>query len=303
MKNKTFLIAGGSGMIGTRLTQLLRAEGHNVRILSRNPGEAGEYAWDPAAGTIDDKAVIGADIVINLAGAGIADRRWTPARKQLIVDSRVQSAQLLLDTFQRLGHQPNAYLSAAGIGYYGNAREDWVNEYDAPADGSFLVECCLAWEKAAEKIGAAGIRTVIFRTGIVLDKSGGALREIIKPLRFGLGAYFGDGQAWYSWIALDDICRAFQWAAETPGIEGVYNAVAPHPARNIDLVKATAAAMQQPAIFAPVPEFALRLLFGEMADAILFSTRVSAEKIIQAGFHFQYPALDAALAHIFVKNA
>lgn len=290
-------------MIGTRLTQLFRAAGYKVRILSRHPGEADEYAWDPAAGTIDDKAVAGADIVINLAGAGIADRRWTPKRKQLIIDSRVQSAQLLLDTFQRLGHMPKAYLSAAAIGYYGNAGEDWVNEYDTPVDSSFLAESCLAWEKAAEKIGAAGIRTVIFRTGIVLDKSGGALREIIKPLRFGLGAYFGDGKAWYSWIALDDICRMFQWAAESPNIEGVYNAVAPHPERNIDLVKATAAAMQQPAIFAPVPEFALRLLFGEMADTILFSTRVSAEKIIEAGFHFQYPVLDAALAHIFAKNS
>ncbi|MCB9317168.1 MAG: TIGR01777 family protein [Lewinellaceae bacterium] len=303
MLNLTILIAGGSGMIGTRLTQLFRAGGHKVRILSRHPGEADEYAWDPAAGTIDDKAVAGADIVINLAGAGIADSRWTPARKQRIIDSRVQSAQLLLDTFQRLNHMPKAYLSAAGVGYYGNAGEDWVNEYDAPADSSFLVECCLAWEKAAEKIGAAGIRTVIFRTGIVLDKSGGALREIIKPLRFGLGAYFGDGQAWYSWIALEDICRMFQWAAETPDIEGVYNAVAPHPARNFDLVKATASAMKQAAIFAPVPAFALRLLFGEMADTILFSTRVSAEKIIQAGFHFQYPVLDAALAHIFAKNS
>jgi uncharacterized protein (TIGR01777 family) len=136
----------------------------------------------------------------------------------------------------------------------------------------------------------------------VLDQSGGALREIIKPLRFGLGTYFGNGQAWYSWIALDDVCRMFQWAAETPAVEGVFNAVAPHPARNIDLVKATAAAMQQAAIFAPAPEFSLRLLFGEMADAILFSTRVSAEKVIAAGFHFQYPELDTALVHIFNKQ-
>ena len=296
------LLAGGTGFIGTRLAELLCEKGHTVRVLTRTPRGAGQFAWNPAAGTIDDEAVCDTHIVINLAGAGIADKRWTPARKQLLIDSRVQSAQVLRAAFQRLRHLPKAYLASSAIGYYGNSGESWMTEEDAPADKSFMVECCAAWEQAAETIAALGVRTVVFRTGIVLDKQGGALRELIKPLRFGIGGYFADGQAWYSWIQLDDVCRMFLWAIENTEVDGVFNAVAPHPARNLELVKAVARAMRRPVIFAPAPVFALRLVFGEMADTILFSTRVSPEKIIGAGFHFQYPELSAALAHIFRKE-
>lgn len=295
---RTFLLAGGTGFIGSRLADLLRSQGHEVRLLTRTPQGPGQFGWDPAAGRIDDDAVRGADVVVNLAGAGIAERRWTPARKKLIIESRVQSANVLRDAFQRLSYQPQAYLAASAIGYYGNSGEPWMNENDAPADQGFLVESTTAWEQATETIGALGIRTVVFRIGIVLETSGGALRELIRPLRLGIGGYFGDGQAWYSWVHRDDVCRMFLWAAENPKVEGIYNAVAPNPARNKDLVKATAKAMRQPALFVPGPVFGLRLVFGEMADAILNSTRVSAEKIIHAGFHFQYPDLDGALTHI-----
>jgi len=300
--SRTILLAGGTGFIGSRLANLLRSQGYTVRLLTRTPHGPDQFVWDPMSGKIDDAAVAGADIVINLAGAGIADKRWTSTRKKLIVDSRVRSAYLLRDAFQRTGHLPEAYLSAAAIGYYGNSGEDRVNENSAPVGKGFLVESCTEWEQAAESIGAMGIRTTIFRIGIVLDKSGGALREIVKPLRFGIGAYFGDGSAWYSWIHRDDLCRAFLWAAENTQAEGIYNVVAPHPARNKALVKTTAKAMRQPALFVPAPEFALRLILGEMADAVLFSNHVSAEKIIQAGFHFQYPELEGALAEIFQKR-
>ncbi|TNE54956.1 MAG: TIGR01777 family protein [Bacteroidetes bacterium] len=295
----TILIAGGTGQIGSRLTEVLRNKGHQVRLLSRTPQGADQYGWDLKKKVIDDNAVSGADIVINLTGAGIADKRWTPARKQLLIDSRVDSANLLRESFQRLGYQPKAYLSASAVGYYGDAGDAWVHEYDAPADNSFMVECCTLWEQAVEAISAMGIRTVVLRTGIVLDKEGGALREIIKPMRFGAGGYFGDGQAWYSWIHHEDICQMYLWAAEHPEVEGIFNAVAPNPVRNIELIKATAKAMHQPAIFAPAPEFALRLVFGEMADAILFSIRASAEKIIQAGYRFHHPDLESALEEIF----
>ena len=302
MVPKTILLAGGTGLIGSRLAEILQEKGHTVRILSRRPQGKNQFAWNPAANTIDDKAVLGADAVINLAGAGIADKRWTAARKKLLVDSRVESTRLLRDSFQRLGQQPEVYLSASGVGYYGNSGEQWVNENTAPADNSFLVQCCAAWEQEVETIGAMGIRTVIFRTGIVLDQSGGALREIIKPLRFGLGAYFANGQAWYSWIHIDDMCQMYLWVLEHPAVEGIYNAVAPQPVRNKYLVQATARAMQQAAIFAPAPKFALRILLGEMADVVLFSNRVSAERLIQAGFHFHYPELETALAQIFKKQ-
>lgn len=295
----TILLAGGTGFIGRRLVPFLQSKGHTVRVLTRKPEGSDQFGWDPMAGTIDDNAVRGADIAINLAGAGIADRRWTAARKKLIIDSRVQSAHTLRAAFQRLGQLPKAYISSSAMGYYGNSGENWVTESDAPADKGFMVNCCVAWEGAAEEFTALGVRTVLLRTGIVLGKEGGALREIARPLYFGIGGYFADGQAWYSWIHLDDLCRLYLWAIEHPQAEGIFNAVAPHPVRNIDLVKATAKAMGRAAVFIPAPTFALRLAFGEMANTILFSNRVSADKTIQAGFHFQYPELDMALEHIF----
>jgi len=296
---QTILIAGGTGLIGDRLSALLQQKGYTVRLLSRHPKGAGQYAWDPAKGTLDETALEGVDAVINLAGAGIADGRWTAARKQLIIDSRVESARVLRNAFQKRNILPKTYLSASAIGYYGDSGEQWMYEDTPPADDSFMVQCCVAWENAAEAIGALGIRTVIVRIGVVLAKDGGALPEFVKPLRFGLGAYFGNGQAWYSWIHLEDVCRVFIWALENQQIEGIFNAVAPNPARNKDLVKATAKAMRQPAIFAPAPPFALRLMLGEMSAVVLNSNRVSDEKLRAAGFGFSYPVLENALGEVF----
>jgi len=295
----TILLAGGTGLIGARLAEMLREKGHTVRLLTRSPKGENQFGWNPAAGMLDETALQNVDFVINLAGAGIADERWTAARKREIVESRVQSARTLQEAFSRLGIRPKAYLSASAIGYYGNSGERWMTEADAPVDASFMVECCRQWEAAADKVAALGIRTVKFRIGVVLAKEGGALAEFVKPLRFGLGGYFADGQAWYSWIHLDDVCRFFTWAIENPSVEGVFNAVAPQPARNKDLVKAIAKAMHQPAIFAPGPAFLMRLALGEMSAVILNSNRVSAEKAIRAGFQFQYPDLVTALNQIF----
>ena len=293
---QTILIAGGTGLIGDRLSALLQQKGYTVRLLSRKPKGAGQYAWDPAKGTLDVAALEGVEAVINLAGAGIADGRWTAARKQLIIDSRVESARVLRTAFQKNNIFPKTYLSASAIGYYGNSGEHWMQEDTPPLDDSFMVQCCGAWENAAEEIGALGIRTVILRIGVVLAKEGGALPEFVKPLRFGLGAYFGNGQAWYSWVHRDDICQMFIWALENEQVAGVFNAVAPNPVRNIDLVKATAKAMRQPAVFAPAPPFALRLMLGEMSAVVLNSNRVSSEKIRAAGFHFSFPQVEGALA-------
>lgn len=295
----TILLAGGTGLIGARLAEMLREKGHTVRLLTRSPKGENQFGWNPAAGILDEAALRNVDFVINLAGAGIADKRWTAARKREIVESRVQSARTLRDALSRLGIRPKAYLSASAIGYYGNSGERRMTEADAPVDDSFMVECCRQWEAAADEVATLGIRTVKFRIGVVLAKEGGALAEFVKPLRFGLGGYFADGQAWYSWIHLDDVCRFFIWAIENSSIEGVFNAVAPQPVRNKDLVKAIAKAMRQPAIFAPGPAFAMRLALGEMSAVILNSNLVSAEKAIQAGFQFQYPGLATALDQIF----
>jgi uncharacterized protein (TIGR01777 family) len=174
-----------------------------------------------------------------------------------------------------------------------------MHETDAPVNQSFMVHCCEQWENVADEAAALGIRTVKLRIGVVLAKEGGALAEFVKPLRFGLGAYFGNGKAWYSWIHRDDVCRAFIWALDHPEVSGVWNAVAPHPVRNKTLVQATARAMRQPALIVPAPAFVMRLVYGEMSAVILNSNNVSAEKIQQAGFEFHYPDLDGALQAIF----
>lgn len=302
MKQTTILIAGGSGLIGTRLSALLSDQGHSVRLLSRTPKSTAQYFWDPATGEIDPAALQGVDYVVNLAGAGIADKRWTKARKEELVQSRVQSAALLAREFKRMAERPKAYISASAIGYYGNTWETLVREDSPTADHSFMVDCCQQWEKAADQMTPLGIRTVKFRIGVVMAKEGGALAEIVNPLRFGLGAYFGDGQAWWSWIHREDVCRAFAWAIENQQAEGVYNLVAPSPVRGKVLVKAIAKAMQQPAITLPAPAFVLRLIFGEMSAVILNSNRVSADKLISAGFVFKWPELNAALSDIFAPK-
>ncbi|HRI58131.1 MAG TPA: TIGR01777 family oxidoreductase, partial [Saprospiraceae bacterium] len=287
----TVLLAGGSGLIGSRLAEMLREKGYAVRILTRSPDGGDQYAWNPSAGTLDDSALKDIDYIVNLAGTGIAGKRWTTARKRDIVESRVQSALTLRNALERTGLRPSAYLSASAIGYYGNSGERWMTEADAPVDDGFLSGCCRQWESVADGFAALGIRTVKFRIGVVLAREGGALAEFVKPLRFGIGGYFSDGQAWYSWIHRDDVSRFFIWAMENPGVEGVFNAVAPHPARNKDLLKAAAKAMRRAGIFVPAPAFALRLVLGEMSAVILNSNRVASEKSTKAGFEFQYPEL------------
>lgn len=295
----TVLLAGGTGFIGSRLVEILRGNNYTVRVLSRSPQQEGQFFWNPAAGILDDTALQDVDCVVNLAGAGIADRRWTKARRRNILESRIKSAQTFRNAFEHNGFRPQVYVSASAIGYYGNSGERWMTETDLPADNGFLAECSRQWEAAADEIAALGVRTVKLRFGMVLAKGGGALDELVKPLRFGVGAYFGDGRPWYSWIHRDDVCRMIIWAIENPQVEGVFNAAAPHPVRNKILLKAISKAMRQPAIFIPVPAFALRLVLGEMAAVVLDSNRVSSEKSIQKGFQFQYPEPESALSQIF----
>jgi TIGR01777 family protein len=284
----TVLIAGGTGLIGKRLSQMLAEQGWELRILTRRPEAPNQYFWNPAALEMDEKALQGADHVINLAGAGIADRRWTAARKKEIVESRVQSTLTLSRAISKLEQQPNCYVTASAIGIYGNSGEAWMREDSPPADRSFMVECCQQWESAADTIAALGVRTVKFRIGVVLAKEGGALPEITKTFPFGLGVYFGNGQAWWPWVHIDDVCRAFLWALGREDVSGTYNLVAPNPLRGIELVKAAAKAMGKRPLFLPAPAWALRAILGEMSAVILNSNRVSSEKLCSAGFVFDY---------------
>lgn len=299
---KTILIAGGSGLVGQRLNVLLQKNGYTVRLLTRSPQKPNDFAWNPAKGEIDPAALEGVSAIINLAGAGIADKPWTKARKKELIDSRVQSTQVLAKAIQNAPQKPAVYISASAIGYYGNSGEKMMLENDAPADQSFMVECCRLWEKAADEIAGLNIRTVKLRIGVVLAKEGGALAEVLKPLRFGLGTYFADGCAWWSWIHRDDLCRMIIWSIEQSNVAGVFNAVAPHPVRGKTLVEQAAKAWHKRAIFLPAPAFALRLALGEMSAVILNSNLISAEKVSGAGFKFQFPEIGAALSDILAPG-
>jgi uncharacterized protein (TIGR01777 family) len=292
------LIAGGTGLIGKRLCEILAKAGHEVRLLSRSGNTAGPYptfAWDPEKNVLDRQALEQVDYVINLSGAGIADKPWTPARKKLIIDSRVKGNLLLRQELAALPQPPKAFVSSAAVGYYGMVEGNaWVDESHAPGQG-FLPESCVAWEGSIRAMTSTGIRTVGLRVGVVLAKTGGALPKLVQPFKFGVAPYFGNGQVWMPWIALDDVCRMFQFALENEHINGMYNAVAPYPARNIELVETALSVLGSKAIKVPTPPFALRLALGEMADVVLTGARVSAQKIADEGFEWEYRELEKAL--------
>lgn len=293
------LIAGGTGLVGSRLSEMLREKGYEVALLSRKSSSDGirTFQWDPSRGFIDPASVGGARAVINLAGAGIADSWWTAARKKLIIESRTESTALLRKTLATTANQTEVYLSASAIGFYGHAGDKWLEE-TAPAGKGFLAESTQAWENAFHSVESLNIRAAAFRIGIVLSPEGGALEKMLLPFKARIGAYFGDGRQWYSWIHIDDVCRMFIHALENPDVRGIYNAVAPNPVINKEFVETIGKALGGPNLLAPTPAFLLRTGMGEMADVILNSNRVSSAKIESTGFTFQYPELLPALQQL-----
>lgn len=298
---RSVLIAGGTGLIGSQLSKLLREQGFEVRQLSRDPRPDAlypTYAWDVDKGTIDVKALENVDYIINLAGAGVADKPWTQVRKRLIIDSRVKSNQLLKRHILAMPQKPKAFISSAAVGYYGdNPSEQWVNEEAAPGKG-FLPESCIAWEASIRSLSETGLRVVGLRIGIVLSTKGGALPQLLQPMKFGAAPYFGSGQTWYPWIHIDDLCRMFLFALQDEDMQGFFNAVAPNPVRNRLLIKTAAKIFARRAINIPAPTLALRAILGELADAILTGVRASSAKIQQEGFDFEYPQLETALQNL-----
>jgi uncharacterized protein (TIGR01777 family) len=301
---KSILIAGGTGLVGSRLSALLEAHGYQVRLLSRKPGMVDgrqAFSWKPSKGEIDPSALEGLHAVINLAGAGIADARWTEARKKLIIDSRVDGTHLLAQKLSELPKPPKVYLAASAMGIYGDRGDAWMEEQSAPGN-DFLSKSTLAWEQAIDEVEQRGIRTVRLRIGIVLSTKGGALEKMMLPAKFRLGTYFGNGRQWYSWIHIDDLCQMFLFALENEALHGAYNAVSPNPERNRAFTLAIGEALDKPVLPLPAPAFGLRLAMGEMASVILNSTRVRADKIQQAGFRFQFPELVPALRDVLQKQ-
>jgi uncharacterized protein len=293
---KHILIAGGTGLVGKQLKRSLIQKGYEVALLSRKQG-TDTFLWDPAKGTIDPAAITWADAIINLAGAGIADERWTKSRKAEIIQSRVQSAEVLAKALKTSKKPPIPVIAASAVGYYGNTLEAIVDENAEPIDQSFMVECCKAWEEANLQMADIGMPTTLLRIGVVLDKHGGALPKIKEPMRFGLAAWFGDGQMWMPWIHYQDLCNLFIWALEGHKT-GIFNAVSPKPVRNKELILTMRKVYHPWAIVLPAPAFALRLMLGEMSAVVLNSNHVSAQKVLDHGFKFQYPDLEHALRHM-----
>ena len=286
-------VSGASGLIGVALVPALRAAGHEVvTLVRRQPVSADEIAWSPAEGKIDTAALTGVHAFVNLSGANIG-RRWTESRRAEIRESRVQSTELLARTAAALDPRPSALVSSGGVGIYGDRGDEVLTEGSELGSG-FLSDVGRAWEAAAEPAREAGIRVVSFRQGIVLTRDGGALGRLLTPFRLGVGGRVGSGHQWWSWIALDDSVAGFRHALESD-LAGAVNLTSPNPVQNAQFVKALGRALHRPTVL-PAPAFALRAVFGEMADAALLQgQRVLPARLLEAGFAFRYPDLDSAL--------
>jgi uncharacterized protein (TIGR01777 family) len=285
-------LTGATGFIGTALTGRLNEEGHQLRILTRNPGTRnGYYGWNPLGGEPPPEPLAGAGAVIHLAGEPVA-QRWTPEAKRLIRESRVTGTRHLVQALSTQAQRPEVLICASAVGYYGDRGDEDLTE-ESPAGGGFLPETCLAWEEQARLAESLGIRVVRLRIGIVLG-GGGALAKMLPPFRAGLGGPLGGGRQWMPWIHIEDLVRLVLFALANPELRGAVNAVSPSPVRNSDFGRALGAAIRRPAVM-PVPAFALKLLYGEMADLLLDSQKVRPAAAQKAGFSFTFNDLQAAL--------
>jgi uncharacterized protein (TIGR01777 family) len=307
MKEETVLITGGSGLIGSRLTEMLLAKGYKVAHLSRtkrlhsNP-KVIVYQWNLEKGYIDEEAIQKADYIINLAGTSVAEKRWTEHQKKLIIDSRVKALELLHQCLKKTNKKPKALISASATGFYGNQTGNILLTESDKAGTDFLAQVTVDWENATLPIQEdLAIRTVRLRIGIVLSESGGALTKIIQPIQLGLGGKLGSGRQYMPWIHIDDLCKIFLFCLENEKISGTFNAVSPFPVDNATFTKIAAKILNRPAFWV-IPAFLIRIIFGEMSSIVLTGNNVSSEKIQKAGFEFEFEKLEDALTNLLTKK-
>lgn len=282
-------LTGASGLIGTALTGLLKTEGHTVQKLVRRPViSPDEVSWNPENGTVDLAPLEGVDAIIHLAGAGVSDKRWSAKYRATILNSRLLGTTAIANAAAVL--KPDVFISASAVGWYGETGNRAVTENDRGGD-DFLAAVCREWEAAADLAG--DVRTVKIRTGLVLDPTGGALGKMLPLFRFGLGGKLGSGKQWWSWITLHDQLRAIRFLLENK-LEGPVNLTSPNPATNQEFTAALARALHRPALF-PAPSLALKLALGGFSTEVLGSKRILPEKLLAAGFNFDYPHLASAL--------
>ncbi|MBB3055026.1 TIGR01777 family oxidoreductase [Mucilaginibacter gotjawali] len=300
MNPKSILLTGGTGLIGSSLTKQLLDKGYTVSHLSRSPGRdprVKTFLWDVHKGEIAEHCIDGVDVIIHLAGAGIADGRWTEARKKEIIDSRTKSIQLIYGLLKTRKHQVKSIISASAIGYYSDRGEELMTEESTPFT-DFMAKCCVEWENVVDEGKALGLQVTKFRTGVVLDK-GGALAKMAAPVKLFVGAPLGSGRQWIPWIHVQDVIGMYLFAVENENFEGVYNMVAPNPVTNKELTRAIAKQLHKPLWLPNVPSFLLKLVLGEMSTIVLGSTKVSAKKIEAAGYKFIYSEVSLALKAIY----
>ncbi|MFZ1806345.1 MAG: TIGR01777 family oxidoreductase [Cyclobacteriaceae bacterium] len=295
--HKNVLITGASGLVGTRLTALLQQKGYQISHLSRSKGSGPipTFQWNVSDGTMENGAINSIETIVNLAGAGIADKRWFASRKKEILESRTKSSELIYQTLKQSEHKVKTFVSASAIGIYGDAGSEKIfTEEDQPAD-DFLANVVKQWEASVDKIESLGIRVVKIRIGILLSEKGGALAEMIKPIKWGVGSPLGSGKQLMSWVHIDDACWMFIKAIEDQSMHGAYNAVAPTPITNKEMIAAIAKELDKP-LWAPnVPGFILKLVLGEMSELVLRGSWVSSIKIQNSNFDFNYAKVDEAL--------
>ena len=304
---KKVLITGGTGLVGTALTELLVEKGYSVTILTRDKNRNSKHPniaysfWDIDKGIIDKDELLSANYIVHLAGAGIADKPWSANRKKAILDSRVDPIKLIYNSLKNNAHQLKAFISASGVGYYGAITTNTIFDEKASAANDFLGKTCLQWEQAVDEIAELPIRTVKLRTGIVLAKNGGALPKMMQPFKFGLGAALGSGKQIMPWIHIDDLAQFHVAAIENDNFNGAYNAIAGN-ASNKDFSKTLSKAINKPFWLPNVPSFMLKLFLGEMAVILLEGSAVSNQKLLQTGFKLHFSDLEVALKELVGKQ-
>ena len=297
-------ITGATGFVGSRLVERSLSEGHQVLVLTRNPDKAKRVlpasnleivAYTPTESGNWQDAIAGCDGVVNLAGEPLAEGRWTPARKQAILESRKLGTEKIVEAIAKANPKPAVLVNSSAIGYYGTSETTTFDETSASGN-DFLAQVCQEWEAAAQKVKATGTRLVILRTGIVLGK-GGAIAKMIPPFKMFAGGPIGSGRQWFSWIHQEDLVNLMLQALTQPDMEGVFNATAPHPVRMVELSQTLGQVLQRPS-WLPVPNFALEALLGDGAQVVLEGQQVLPKRTLSFGFDYQYPTVKPALEAI-----
>ena len=299
------LISGGTGLVGKALSNLLLSKGHEVRILSRNPKSTNNiksFYWDVEKNEIDEKAFDGVEHIVHLAGSGIADKRWTNARKQDIVDSRVNSIILITSILKKKNIQLKSFVGASAIGIYGMTTSEKIFTETDKGQNDFLSQSCIQWENTYQEIQTLSNKNCIIRIGVVLSKDGGALKRLLPLFNLGLGSAVGSGKQYMPWIHINDLVSVFHEALFNSNYNGIYNAVSSEESTNQSFSKQLAKSLSKPFFLPNVPSFALKLVFGELANVLLEGSRVNSKKLIDTGFQLRFPSLNEALKDLVSKK-